>query len=78
MPTYAFQHPRSLASHEIIPKTKKQEKNQRCMYMHISRPSITINVPLILKMWEFIFFRRQTNNGVISRDFWKGRDLFDP
>jgi hypothetical protein len=52
------------------------------MHMHISHSTamhLTINVPLIWKVREIIFFLAgKTHNGTVQGIFRGGRDLFDP
>jgi hypothetical protein len=38
----------------------------------------TINAPLILKMWDIIFFAGKLHNGPFQGIFRGGQDFFDP
>jgi hypothetical protein len=44
----------------------------------ISKLSLTINAPLILKMRDIIFFAGKLHNGPFQGIFRGGQDFFDP
>ncbi len=54
---------------------KKDNKNKNIFKNY----NVTINVPLIWKVREIIFFLAgKTHNGTVQGIFRGGRDLFDP